>query len=60
MAGASWSEQGLIFSSETGRPLDPATVRRSVTRVAKAVGITGPINSYTARHSAASLRLDAG
>jgi len=59
-AGASWSEQGLIFASETGRPLDPANVRRSVMRVAKAVGITGPINSYTARHSAASLRLDAG
>lgn len=60
VAGASWSEEGLIFASETGRPLDPANVRRSVMRVAKAVGITGPINSYTARHSAASLRLDAG
>lgn len=47
-AGASWSEEGLIFASETGRPLDPANVRRSVTRVAKAVGITGSIHSYTA------------
>jgi integrase len=59
-AGPLWRDQGLIFASETGTPLDPSNVRRSVGRVAKAVGITGPINAYTARHSTASLRLDAG
>lgn len=59
-AGPLWVDHGLIFASEAGTPLDPSNVRRAVTATAKAAGIDGTVNPYTARHSAASLRLDAG
>jgi integrase len=59
-AGPLWVDQGLIFASEAGTPLDPSNVRRAVTATARAAGLEGSVNPYTARHSAASLRLDAG
>lgn len=57
---ALWEDQGLIFPSEAGAPLDPSNVRRTVAKVAKAAGIAGNVNPYTARHLAASLRHEAG
>ena len=59
-AGPVWDDQGLIFPSEAGTPLDPSNIRKAVIRTAKAAGIAGKVNPYTARHSTASLRLDAG
>ncbi|MDA8285585.1 MAG: tyrosine-type recombinase/integrase [Actinomycetota bacterium] len=59
-AGAYWVEMGLMFPSEAGTPLDPSNLRRQFALVAAAAGIDGPVNPYTARHTAASLFIDAG
>jgi len=59
-AGAYWVEMGLMFPSEIGTPLDPSNLRRQFALVATAAGINGPVNPYTARHTAASLFIDAG
>ncbi len=59
-AGAYWVETGLMFPSEVGTPLDPSNLRRQFTLIAAAAGIDGPVNPYTARHTAASLFIDAG
>ncbi len=59
-AGAYWVETGLMFPSEVGTPLDPSNLRRQFALVATAAGIDGPVNPYTARHTAASLFIDAG
>ncbi len=50
-----------MFPSEAGTPLDPSNLRRQFALVAAAAaGIDGPVNPYTARHTAASLFIDAG
>jgi integrase len=59
-AGAYWVEMGLMFPSEVGTPIDPSNLRRAFSAVAAAAGIGGPITPYTARHTAASLFIDAG
>jgi len=59
-AGVYWVELGLMFPSEAGTPLDPSNLRRQFALVATAAGIDGPVNPYTARHTAASLFIDAG
>lgn len=59
-AGPLWVDHGLMFPTAAGTPLDPRYVRQLVARVAKAAGIDGKVVAYTTRHSAASLRLDAG
>lgn len=59
-AGSLWREQGLVFSSVTGRPLDPSNVRRAVIAVAKKAGIEGRVQPYTARHTAVSVLIDSG
>jgi len=59
-AGAYRVEMGLMFPSEIGTPLDPSNLRRQSALVATAAGIDGPVNPYTARHTAASLFIDAG
>lgn len=58
-AGAYWVEMGLMFPSEIGTPIDPSNLRRQFSLVA-AAGIDGPVNPFTARHTAASLFIDAG
>ncbi len=60
-AGRRWDDQGLVFCSEVGTPLDPANVRKVFARVARRAGIDPDgVVPYLLRHSAVSLLLDAG
>ncbi len=58
-AGVSWVDQGYVFASEIGTPLDPANLRRTYRRIAKRAGLP-PGVPYELRHTAASLLLDEG
>lgn len=61
LAGARWTDHGLVFASETGTPLDAANVRRGFRRVAAAAGL--PAKEWTPRelrHSFVSLLSDDG
>ncbi len=60
-AGARWTENGLVFASETGTELDAANVRRGFRRVLTAAGL--PAAEWTPRelrHSFVSLLSDSG
>jgi integrase len=59
-AGSEWKEQGLVFASRTGTPLDPSPVRRIFARIATRAGVAGATFPYLLRHSAVSLLLDGG
>jgi integrase len=54
-----WDDQGLVFCSEVGTPLDPSNVRKVFARVATRAGIRGAV-PYSLRHTAASLLIDKG
>ena len=61
LAGALWTDHGLVFASETGTPLDAANVRRGFRRIAAAAGL--PAKEWTPRelrHSFVSLLSDGG
>ncbi|MGH9062819.1 MAG: tyrosine-type recombinase/integrase [Acidimicrobiales bacterium] len=58
-AGDLWREQGLVFCSQVGTPLDPANLRRSFRRVAERAGIKGAF-PYLMRHTVVSQLLDQG
>ena len=61
LAGARWTDHGLVFASETGTPLDAANVRRGFRRIAAAAGL--PAKEWTPRelrHSFVSLLSDGG
>jgi integrase len=58
-AGELWEDQGLVFSSEVGTPLDPSNVRRTFRRVATRAGLDARF-PYLLRHTAVSLLIDAG
>jgi len=57
--GDAWSDEGLVFPSEIGTPLDPSNVRRTFRRIAKRAGIAEGF-PYLLRHSGASLMLHQG
>src|SRR6185312_14025530 len=38
-AGQLWTENGYVFATETGTPIDPANLRRSFRSLIKAAGI---------------------
>lgn len=52
------ADQGLVFCSELGSPLDPSNVRRTFARMAKRAGLDARF-PYSLRHTAASLLIDA-
>lgn len=58
-AGELWTDQGLVFASELGTPLDPSNVRRTFTRIGKRAGLDAGF-PYLLRHTAVSLLIDAG
>jgi integrase len=58
-AGPAWSEHGFVFTTETGRPMDPRNVLRALTTAASKAGLSG-VNVHTLRHSAATAWIEAG
>lgn len=58
-AGDLWREGGFVFTSETGRPLDPRNVLRALSTAARKAGIEHA-TVHTLRHSAATAWLEAG
>ena len=57
--GSGRADSGLVFTSEVGTPLDPANVRRILTKVTDAAGL-GHWRPNELRHSAVSLLSAAG
>ena len=57
--GEAWEDQGLVFASSVGTPLDPSNLRNVFKRVASKAGLD-PGFPYLMRHTAVSLLLDAG
>jgi len=58
-AGGLWVDTGHVFTTVTGRPVDPSTALRVLKSAAKRAGVTGA-GVHTLRHSAATAMLDAG
>lgn len=58
-AGDKWQESGYVFTTRTGRPIEPRNVYRSFTRVAADAGLR-VIRLHDARHGCATLLTAAG
>ncbi|WOX23856.1 site-specific integrase [Streptomyces solicathayae] len=58
-AGEKWEEGGYVFTTRTGRPVEPRNVYRSFTRVADSAGLR-VIRLHDARHGCATLLTAAG
>jgi integrase len=58
-AGPLWRDHGLIFTSETGAPLDPENFSRSFAKLCSRAGL-GHWHPHELRHSGASLMLAQG
>ncbi|MEU6945275.1 site-specific integrase [Streptomyces sp. NPDC046316] len=58
-AGEKWQEGGYVFTTSTGRPVEPRNVYRSFTRVAASAGLR-VIRLHDARHGCATLLTAAG
>lgn len=54
LAGGTWVDTGLVFTTEMGTPINPSNLRRSFRRVTEKAGL-GPWSPNELRHSAASL-----
>jgi integrase len=55
-AGTLWRDNGLIFASEVGTPMDPDNVSHSFVRLCERAGL-GHQHPHELRHSGASLML---
>lgn len=55
----SWQEGGQVFTTRTGRPVEPRNVYRSFTRVAESAGLR-VIRLHDARHGCATILTAAG
>ncbi|WP_078345056.1 tyrosine-type recombinase/integrase [Mycobacteroides chelonae] len=56
-----WEDvDGLVFTTEFGRPLDPRNVLRTVQTAAKKLGLPPTTGVHTLRHSAATALLEGG
>ena len=58
-AGAAWQDQGLIFTSEIGTPIDPDNFSHAFSRLCESAGL-GHWHPHELRHSGASLMLAQG
>ncbi|MFG2194458.1 tyrosine-type recombinase/integrase [Streptomyces sp. NPDC048639] len=58
-AGDAWTDEGYVFATRTGRPVEPRNVYRSFTRVAESAGLR-VIRLHDARHGCATLLTAAG
>ncbi len=54
-----WQQDGFVFTTESGEPMDPRNVLRSMTTTAANAGLSN-VNVHTLRHSAATAWLEAG
>lgn len=59
-AGSLWHERGLVFTSQTGEPLDAANVRRSLRRITKRADLGEGWTPRELRHSFVSIMSDNG
>lgn len=59
VAGTAWSDSGLVFTTPTGRPLDPANLTRRFGRLLNRAGLRR-IRFHDLRHSTATLLLEQG
>ncbi|MEU7283669.1 MULTISPECIES: site-specific integrase [Actinomycetes] len=58
-AGETWQDGGYVFTTASGRPVEPRNVYRSFTRVAASAGLR-VIRLHDARHGCATLLTAAG
>lgn len=58
-AGERWQESAYVFTTRTGRPVEPRNVYRSFTRIAQSAGLR-VIRLHDARHGTATLLTAAG
>ncbi|WP_018653808.1 tyrosine-type recombinase/integrase [Actinomadura flavalba] len=54
-----WQENGLVFPSRLGTPMEPDNLRRSWSRIRQAAGL-GSLRLHDMRHTCVSLLLDLG
>ncbi|WP_406133833.1 tyrosine-type recombinase/integrase [Streptomyces zaomyceticus] len=59
LVGETWEETGYVFTTRTGKPIEPRNLYRSFTRVAKNAGLR-VIRLHDARHGTATLLTAAG
>jgi integrase len=57
--GQAWQDNGLIFTTRTGRPVEPRNLTRSFHRICRANGIR-PIKLHHLRHTTATLLKNLG
>lgn len=57
--GSAWPETGLVFTTRTGRPVEPRNLVRSFTRLCDTDGVR-KIRLHALRHTTASLLKDLG
>jgi integrase len=57
--GSAWADTGLVFSTRTGRPIEPRDLVRSFVRIRDSYGIR-KIRLHAIRHTTASLLKDLG
>ena len=58
-AGSEWTETGHVFTTESGKPVEPRNLFRSLIVAAEQVGLEG-VGLHTLRHSAATAWLENG
>ncbi|KUN75819.1 tyrosine-type recombinase/integrase [Streptomyces griseoruber] len=59
IAGSAWRDSGLVFTTPTGRPLDPANLNRRFRSFLERAGLRR-IRFHDLRHSTATLLLEQG
>ena len=57
--GDRWTDAGLVFTTETGGPIEPGAVLHAIITAAEKAGI-GEVGVHTLQHSAAVAWLEAG
>jgi integrase len=60
VAGPDWHDNGLVFATTVGTPLDAHNVRREFRKVCKAAGLDGQWSPRELRHTFVSLMSEAG
>ena len=60
IAGPLWEDNGLVFASQTGRPLDPSHVRRDFKKLCEDAGIGSDWTPRELRHTFVSIMSQQG